>query len=109
MQSISNDSQSNATQPTYTYKVNDYEIAVIGAGGIGSHLLSTIVPALHRGELLESTEVITIRIYDSDKVSEENLAHQRFMPEDVGKHKVAAIVESMAPFTSDRLQLVACP
>ena len=25
----------NATQPTYTYKVNDYEIAVIGAGGIG--------------------------------------------------------------------------
>ena len=109
MQSISNDSQSNATQPTYTYKVNDYEIAVIGAGGIGSHLLSTIVPALHRGELLESTEVITIRIYDSDKVSEENLAHQRFMPEDVGKHKVTAIVESMAPFTSDRLQLVACP
>ena len=109
MQSISNDSQSNATQPTYTYKVNDYEIAVIGAGGIGSHLLSTIVPALHRGELLESTEVITIRIYDSDKVSEENLAHQRFMPEDVGKHKVTAIVESLAPFTSDRLRLVACP
>ena len=109
MQSISNDSQTNATQPTYTYKVNDYEIAVIGAGGIGSHLLSTIVPALHRGELLESTEQITIRIYDSDKVSEENLAHQRFMPEDVGKHKVTAIVESLAPFTSDRLQLVACP
>ena len=109
MQSISNDSQTNATQPTYTYKVNDYEIAVIGAGGIGSHLLSTIVPALHRGELLESTEQITIRIYDSDKVSEENLAHQRFMPEDVGKHKVTAIVESLAPFTSDRLRLVACP
>ena len=109
MQSISNDSQTNATQPTYTYKVNDYEIAVIGAGGIGSHMLSAIVPALHRGELLESTEVITIRIYDSDKVSEENLAHQRFIPEDVGKHKVTAIVESMAPFTSDRLQLVACP
>ena len=109
MQSISNDSQTNVTQPTYTYKVNDYEIAVIGAGGIGSHLISTLVPALHRGELLESTEVITIRIYDSDKVSEENLAHQRFMPEDVDKHKVTAIVESMAPFTSDRLQLIACP
>ena len=109
MQSISNNSQTNATQPTYTYKVNDYEIAVIGAGGIGSHLLSALVPALHRGELLESTEVITIRIYDSDKVSKENLAHQRFTPDDVGKHKVTAIVESMIPFTSDRLQLVACP
>ena len=104
--------QNMNTEPTTLVKIAksyDYEIAVIGAGGIGSHLLSTIVPALHRGELLESTEVITIRIYDSDKVSEENLAHQRFMPEDVGKHKVTAIVESMAPFTSDRLQLVACP
>ena len=104
--------QNMNTEPTTLVKIAksyDYEIAVIGAGGIGSHMLSTIVPALHRGELLESTEVITIRIYDSDKVSEENLAHQRFMPEDVGKHKVTAIVESMAPFTSDRLQLVACP
>ena len=59
---------------TYTYKVNDYEIAIIGAGGIGSHLVSALVPALHRGGLLESTERITIRLYDSDKVSEENLA-----------------------------------
>ena len=104
--------QNMNTEPTTLVKIAksyDYEIAVIGAGGIGSHMLSTIVRALHRGELLESTEVITIRIYDSDKVSEENLAHQRFMPEDVGKHKVTAIVESMAPFTSDRLQLVACP
>jgi len=104
--------QNTNTEPTTLVKIAksyDYEIAVIGAGGIGSHLLSVIVPALHRGELLESTEVITIRIYDSDKVSEENLAHQRFMPEDVDKHKVTAIVESMAPFTSDRLQLIACP
>ena len=104
--------QNMNTEPTTLVKIAksyDYEIAVIGAGGIGSHMLSTIVPALHRGELLESTEQITIRIYDSDKVSEENLAHQRFMPEDVGKHKVTAIVESLAPFTSDKLQLVACP
>ena len=104
--------QNMNTEPTTLVKIAksyDYEIAVIGAGGIGSHMLSTIVPALHRGELLESTEQITIRIYDSDKVSEENLAHQRFMPEDVGKHKVTAIVESLAPFTSDRLHLVACP
>tara|TARA_B100001079_G_scaffold248908_1_gene239299 strand:- start:541 stop:1632 length:1092 start_codon:yes stop_codon:yes gene_type:complete len=48
-------------------------------------------------------------MYDSDMVSEENLAHQRFMPDDVGKHKVTAIAESMAPFTSERLRLVACP
>ena len=99
----------NTTQPTYTYKVNDFEIAIIGVGGIGSHLVSALVAALHRGEILESTEQITIRMYDSDVVSEENLAHQRFMLDDVGKHKVTAIAESMAPFTSERLQLVACP
>ncbi len=99
----------NTTQPTYTYKVNDFEIAIIGAGGIGSHLVSALVPALHRGELIESTELITIRMYDSDEVSKENLAHQRFMPEDVGKHKVSAIAEDMTSFTGERLRLIACP
>ena len=99
----------NTTQPTYTYKVNDFEIAIIGAGGIGSHLVSALVPALHRGELIESTELITIRMYDSDEVSAENLAHQRFMPEDVGKHKVSAIAEDMTSFTGERLRLIACP
>ena len=92
----------NTTQPTYTYKVNDFEIAIIGAGGIGSHLVSALVPALHRGELIESTELIKIRMYDSDEVSKENLAHQRFMPEDVGKHKVSAIAEDMTSFTGER-------
>ena len=61
--------QNMNTEPTTLVKIAksyDYEIAVIGAGGIGSHMLSTIVPALHRGELLEATVVITIRIYDSD-------------------------------------------
>ncbi len=88
---------------------NDYEITVIGAGGIGGHLLSVLVPALHRGELLESTQQITIRVYDSDRVSEENLAHQRFDYDDVGMHKVTAIERSLCQFTGDRLRLVACP
>ena len=88
---------------------NDYEIAVIGAGGIGSHLVSALIPALHRGGLLESTKRITVRLYDSDTVSEENLAHQRFIYDDVGMHKVTAIERSMCPFTGARLRVVACP
>ncbi len=92
-----------------TDTLHDYEIGIIGCGGIGSHLIGLAIPALHRGGLLESTERITIRIYDSDVVSEENLAHQRFTPDDVGKHKVTAIAESMDSFTNDRLRLVACP
>ena len=88
---------------------NDYEIAVIGAGGIGSHLVSALIPALHRGGLLESTKRITVRLYDSDTVTEENLAHQRFTYDDVGMHKVTAIERSMCPFTGARLRVVACP
>ena len=96
------------TQNDYTDN-NDYEIAVIGAGGIGSHLTSALVPALHRGELLDSTRGINIRVYDSDTVTDENLAHQRFNYHDVGMHKVAAIERSMRPFTGTRLRVVACP
>jgi hypothetical protein len=88
---------------------NDYEIAIIGAGGIGGHLLSVLVPALHRGELLESTKRISIRVYDSDEVTKENLAHQRFNYNDVGMHKVTAIERSLCQFTGDRLRLVSCP
>ena len=106
MQTNSSNSDINAIQLTDTY---DYEIAIIGAGGIGGHLCSVLVPALHRGELLESTKRITVRVYDSDEVTEGNLAHQRFDYNDVGMHKVTAIERSLCQFTGDRLRLVACP
>ena len=50
----------------------DYEIAIIGAGGLGSNLLTALVPALHRGDLLESLGKVRIRVYDSDRVAESN-------------------------------------
>ena len=106
MQTNSSNSDINAIQSTDTY---DYEIAIIGAGGIGGHLCSVLVPALHRGELLESTKRITVRVYDSDEVTKGNLAHQRFDYNDVGMHKVTAIERSLCQFTGDRLRLVACP
>ena len=106
MQTNSSNSGINAIQSTDTY---DYEIAIIGAGGIGGHLCSVLVPALHRGELLESTKRITVRVYDSDEVTEGNLAHQRFDYNDVSMHKVTAIERSLCQFTGDRLRLVACP
>ena len=109
MQTNSSNSGVNAIQSTDTYDFNDYEIALIGAGGIGGHMLSVLVPALHRGELLESTERITVRVYDSDRIDDENLAHQRFDYDDVGMHKVTALERSLCQFTGDRLRLVACP
>ena len=43
---------------------NDYVISVIGAGGIGNNLLSALVPALHRGHILDSVDLIRINVYD---------------------------------------------
>ena len=85
-----------------------FEIAIIGAGGIGSNLIANLVPALHRGEMLDASDSITIRVYDSDKVSDSNLAHQRFSPDQVGIPKVEAIATNMLPFIGDKLSLETC-
>ena len=86
-----------------------FEIAIIGAGGIGSNLIANLVPALHRGGILDSTEGITIRVYDSDEVSESNLAHQRFSPNQVGMAKVEALRANILPFIGEKLSMVPCP
>ena len=86
-----------------------FEIAIIGAGGIGSNLIANLVPALHRGGILDSTEGITIRVYDSDEVSESNLAHQRFSPNQVGMTKVEALRANILPFIGEKLSMVSCP
>ena len=87
----------------------DYEIAVIGAGGIGSSMLHALVPALHRGELLRNLRTVRIRVYDSDRVDESNLAHQKFNYDDVGAYKVRAIENHLNQFTNGRLRLETCP
>ncbi len=87
----------------------DYEIAVIGAGGIGSNLLNALVPALHRGELLRNLRTVRIRVHDSDRVDESNLAHQKFNYDDIGSYKVRAIEKHLSQFTNERLTIEACP
>ena len=86
-----------------------FEIAIIGAGGIGSNLIVNLVPALHRGDMLDSTDSITIRVYDSDEVSESNLSHQRFSPDQIGMKKTDAIRANVLPFIGEKLSLVSCP
>ena len=87
---------------------NDYVISIIGAGGIGNNLLSALVPALHRGGLIESTDLVKICVYDSDEVSEKNLAHQGFLPEQVGMSKVRACEMALAPFLGEKLKVQPC-
>ena len=70
---------------------NELVIGIIGAGGIGSNLVSIIYPALQQGKLVEKIGDIRIRIYDSDIVEKNNLPHQRFSISDVGDMKVFSI------------------
>ena len=66
-------------------------IAVIGAGGIGSNLMSVLYPALQQGNLVERIGDIRIRIYDSDIVEKSNLPHQKFSISDIGAPKVTSL------------------
>ena len=80
-------------------------VTVVGAGGIGSHLVGALVPAVHRGDLVERLGGIVLRIHDSDLVSEQNLAHQRFLPSEVGRHKTTALRSSLLQYCLERFPL----
>tara|TARA_Y100000814_G_C12021431_1_gene295739 strand:- start:35 stop:499 length:465 start_codon:yes stop_codon:yes gene_type:complete len=84
-------------------------IAIIGMGGIGSHLLASIAPSLHRGELAKSLGKTRIHIFDSDTVEIENLMHQRFLPSDVGRLKVDAVNNSLKEFQGEGLEIISYP
>ncbi len=89
-------------------QTKQYEITIIGAGGIGSHLIGNLIPALHRGSLWEGSR-IRVRVYDSDIVSIENTSHQRFSSEHVGLNKVDAISSSLSPYLGGNLEIAPCP
>jgi len=80
-------------------------VTIVGAGGIGSHLVGALAPAIHRGDLVERLGGIVLRIHDSDLVSEQNLAHQRFLPSEVGRHKATSLRSSLMEFENDLMQL----
>ena len=84
-------------------------LTIVGAGGIGSHLSGVLVPAIHRGQLAKGLGGIVVRILDSDRVSAENLAHQRFLPSHVGEHKVSALADSLSVFESELLRIEPVP
>ena len=87
----------------------DFEIAIVGAGGIGSQLAWALLPAIHRGCLVESIGPIKVRMFVSDVVSEGNISHQRFAASQVGRTKVESLRDSLAEFECGLLSIQACP
>ena len=84
----------------------EYSVNIIGAGGIASWVLHGLVrPARRFAQATVSR--LTIRVYDSDQVDEDNVHHQNFRPSDVGKSKVDALCGEMAEFQGGEVSLVA--
>jgi len=71
-------------------KLKQRKILIIGAGGIGSYLVSFLERISERRQPLYH-----ITIYDDDKVEEKNLSYQNFNVSDVGKTKVSVVGNSV--------------
>tara|TARA_B100001250_G_scaffold47277_1_gene37009 strand:+ start:1328 stop:1984 length:657 start_codon:yes stop_codon:yes gene_type:complete len=80
-------------------------VCIIGAGGIGSHLCRSLIPALSRGDLVRELGGVEVVVFDSDIVSDSNLAHQGFSPSSIGMAKVLALESSLSEFGSQWIQL----
>jgi molybdopterin/thiamine biosynthesis adenylyltransferase len=66
------------------------KIAIAGAGGIGSNLLSILFDYGYNRKQFSYMDV-EVDIYDDDTVDIKNLLHQNFKIDDVGKHKVKVL------------------
>ena len=86
--------------------IDELNIAIIGVGGIGSNLASLIVPSLSQGDLSQSFMKINVNLYDSDKVEEANIFHQRFNHSNIGETKVLATKKNLTSFEHDKLEII---
>lgn len=67
-------------------------VALIGAGGTGSHVLTGLVD-LHLSMLaLGHVGGLNVTCYDDDLVSEANVGRQKFAPSDVGLPKAVVLI-----------------
>ena len=85
----------------------EYDVNIIGAGGIASWVLHGLVRPARRFAQATGSR-LTIRVHDSDQVDEDNVHHQNFRPSDVGKSKVDALCGELAEFQGEEVSLVAC-
>ena len=88
---------------------DEFNIAIIGVGGIGSNLAELLVPSLAQGDLVKQFRKIVINLYDSDEVEEENIYHQRFSPSNIGEKKVVATYRNLTCFENENLRIIPHP
>jgi len=78
--------------------IEDAVTDVIGAGGIGVHLLESLAPLLDAG--------CTLRLFDADLVGPENISSQiAYRAEDIGRPKAHAITEHLVKAAMTRAEI----
>jgi molybdopterin/thiamine biosynthesis adenylyltransferase len=77
------------------------KIAIAGAGGIGSNLLSILFDYGYNRKQFSYMDT-EVDIYDDDTVDIKNLLHQNFKIDDVGKHKVKVLEDKYIANGVDR-------
>jgi molybdopterin/thiamine biosynthesis adenylyltransferase len=83
-------------------RIQDTVIDVVGMGGIGIHFLESFVPLLGRG--------CTVRLFDFDRVSEENLSSQvAYRERDLGHSKAEVMADALQRYAGDDVSLEAYP
>ena len=84
-----------------------FSVNIVGAGGIASWVLHGLIrPARRFAQVTGSS--VTIRLYDSDSVDDDNVHHQNFRPSDVGKAKVDALCGELEEFQCEEITLLPC-
>ena len=73
------------------------DIALIGAGGTGSQVLSGLARMNQALKALGSPG-LHVRVFDGDSVSPSNVGRQLFSPSDVGKNKAVVLVTRLNMF-----------
>lgn len=72
--------------------IRNPKIAIIGAGGTGSQVITGIARLVYALREIHGTH-IEVSVYDPDSVSTANVGRQLFSPSDVGQNKAQIIVQ----------------
>lgn len=76
---------------------NPFHIALVGAGGSGSQML-TCLARLHRAMTALGHHGFNVTTYDPDAVSDANVGRQMFSPADIGRNKAHVLTNRVNAF-----------
>jgi PRTRC genetic system ThiF family protein len=85
------------THHTHPTLLERFDVALIGAGGNGSQML-TCLARLHHAMVALGHPGFDVSVYDPDTVSEANVGRQMFSPADVGQAKADVITYRVNAF-----------